>query len=153
EIELVEKLDADHKTLITDSGELSLWIPAALKADFLGTTLYQRVRMPKGSLVSYAWLPPAFYKVRARLLGVSYEEFFIAELQAEPWLQKNDPKTATLEEISETLSLSIFKKNVSYAKKIGASRVYFWGVEWWYFMKEKRNDDSYWNLGMEVFKK
>jgi hypothetical protein len=153
ELDMIKKLDSAHKTLITDSGELSIWIPAAFKGDFLGTTLYQRVRTPKGRVVSYSWLPPAFYKMRARILGVSYDELFIAELQAEPWLLKNDPKTASIEEINETLSLSIFKKNISYAKKVGASRAYLWGAEWWYFMKEKRNDPSFWNQAVEIFAK
>jgi hypothetical protein len=30
-----------------------------------------------------------------------------------------------------------FKKYVNFAQKTGFDEVYLWGVEWWYFMKEK----------------
>jgi hypothetical protein len=152
EIALVKNLDPERKTLVTDSGELSLWYPANKTGDIFGTTLYRVVRAPNNAIVNYDWVPPAFYKVKAFILGIKSQSFFVSELQEEPWFN-GDSLTTPLSIQEETMSPERFKKNVEYTKKIGASRAYLWGVEWWYWMKEKQNDPTYWDLSKEVFRK
>ena len=153
EVALVRKLDSKHKILITDSGELSTWYPAAKTGDLFGTTMYRVVRAPNGWVVKYDWLPSAFYKLKAKLLGASYNKFFVAELQAEPWFLNGSAMNNTLAQQRQTFDINRFKKNISYAEHLGASRAYLWGVEWWYWMKVKQNDPTYWNYAKEVLKK
>ena len=43
EIKLVRSLDSTRSIMITDSGELSLWIRAASRADIFGSTMYRSV--------------------------------------------------------------------------------------------------------------
>ncbi len=152
EIALVKKLDPSHKIIITDSGELSDWYPAAKRGDIFGTTLYRVVRSPNNWVFPYDWLPSSFYKLKAIILGVKYDKFFIAELQAEPWFIKGATED-DLSLIPQTFSLNRFKSNINYAKHLGASRAYLWGAEWWYYMKVKHNDSSYWDYAREVMKK
>lgn len=151
EISLVKKLDANHKIVLTDSGELSTWHEAASQGDILGTTLYRVVRMPNGFIWKYSFIPPAFYKMRARLLGKDEDSFIISELQAEPWFN-SDPLSTPIEEQEKTMSIDQFNENIDYATKIGASRAYLWGVEWWYWMKHDKNDSRYWDRAKEVLK-
>jgi hypothetical protein len=33
-----------------------------------------------------------------------------------------------------------FKENIDFAKKTGLDTIYLWGVEWWYWLKEKGNE-------------
>jgi len=44
-----------------------------------------------------------------------------------------------------------FKENIAYAKTAGFSENYFWGAEWWYWMKEKQNHPEFWNYAKELF--
>jgi hypothetical protein len=152
EIDLVRKLDTTHKILVTDSGELSTWYPAAKSGDLFGTTLYRVVRDPNGMIWKYDWLPAAFYKMKAKLLGLNHDNFFVAELQAEPWFLNGGANDNTLEQQKETFDINRFEKNISYAQHLGASRAYLWGAEWWYWMKEKQDDASYWDYAKNILK-
>ena len=153
EVALVRSLDSKHKILITDSGELSTWYPAAKTGDFFGTTLYRVIRDPNGNIWNYDLLPAAFYKLKAKLLGLSHDKFFVAELQAEPWYASGDANDNSLTDQAKTFDLDRFKKNISYAQHLNASRAYLWGVEWWYWMKEKHGDATYWEEAKGVVKK
>jgi len=146
EIALIKKLDPSRDIVVTDSGELSSFRRPALAGDVLGTTLYRSIRLNNGWVFNYDWLPPAFYKLKARMWEKDYNHFYVSELQAEPWFvgasrEFNDEKTFSPERFTE---------NVEYAKKIGASRVYLWGAEWWYLMK-KQGDARYVEKAKEIF--
>lgn len=150
EIDLVSKLDTTHKIVITDSGEMSTWYPSAVAGDIFGTTLYRIVRTPSGKIWSYDWLPAGFYKMKAYLLGRSYEDFFVAELQAEPWFTNGGPNETPLVDQQETMTVERMHEHIAYADRVGASRVYLWGVEWWYWMKQVHNDSSFWDLARSI---
>jgi len=147
EIKLVKELDTSHKIMITDSGELSFWWHATrADSDIFGTTIYRVVRTPRGKIFTYDWLPPAFYRWKAKLLGRSMDSFFISELQAEPWFTGSGALETSIEAQKETMDLGRLKKNLDYVKKIGTPRVYLWGVEWWYWMRETQGDGRYWEI-------
>jgi hypothetical protein len=146
EIELVRSLDPDTKIILTDSGELSTWRQPSKYGDILGTTMYRTVQTPSGNTIKYDWLPPGFYKLKARLWSKGYHDFFVAELQAEPWFTDSDPLSTPFDVQQTLFSPERMQENISYASHVGASRVYFWGVEWWYFMKKVHNIEAYWNL-------
>ncbi|OIO19876.1 MAG: hypothetical protein CO029_03820 [Candidatus Magasanikbacteria bacterium CG_4_9_14_0_2_um_filter_41_10] len=150
ELALVRHIDPDRKIIMTDSGELSSWRRPSKLGDILGTTLYRKVRMPGGSIFSYDWLPAGFYRLKAALWHKASNRFFVSELQAEPWFTDSTPLDTSIEKMEQTLNPDILVANIDYAKHIGASRVYFWGVEWWYFMKTEKNDNRYWKLIQET---
>lgn len=144
EVELVRSLDPDRDIILTDSGELASWRQPSKYGDILGTTLYRTVQTPSGATLKYDWVPPGFYKLKARLWGKGYHDFFVAELQAEPWFTDSDPLTTPVEMQQVLFSKERLQENVAYAAHVGASRVYLWGVEWWYYMKSVHGVDDYW---------
>lgn len=146
EIELVRSLDQNHKIMVTDSGELSTWIKASKAGDIFGTTVYRIVRTPSGRYWKYDWLPPGFYNLKARLFGRKYKGFFVSELQAEPWFTDSHPNNTPVEEQEKSMNPDRLKKHVEYVQHMGVSRTYLWGIEWWYWMREVKNDDRYWEM-------
>ncbi len=146
EIGIVRDLDPDRKIIITDSGELSTWWKSTRTGDIFGTTLYRVVRTPNGHIFTYDWLPAGFYRLKSRALGRSYDEFFVSELQAEPWFSDASAQNTPIEEQENTMNPKRLQKHLDVASKVGASRVYLWGVEWWYWMKKTQNNSEYWDL-------
>ena len=146
EVDVVRELDTMHPVMITDSGELSWWWKAQRAGDIFGTTLYRVVRTPGGHVWSYDWLPAAYYNVRARFFGVSPENFYIAELQGEPWFTNGDARSTSIQIQEQTMNPERLKKHLEFASHIHSPRAYLWGVEWWYWMREKQNDSRYWDL-------
>lgn len=152
-VAVVKAEDSRHPIMITDSGELNIWWKSTRIGDVFGTTIYRIVRAPTGHRFTYAWLPPGLYKIRARLLGRPYDKFYVSELQGEPWFHKGDPMTTPTEEQEETMNPKILQKNIHYAERVGATRIYLWGVEWWYYMKTVRGDARYWEVVKAQFGK
>lgn len=146
EIELVRELDQSHKIIVTDSGELSTWRQAVKAGDFFGTTLYRIVRRPNGGIFTYDWLPPAFYRWKARLWGRDIKDVYISELQAEPWFTESKIGDTPIGVQEETMNTERLRSHLDYASRIGVSRAYLWGVEWWYWVKEMKSDGSFWEI-------
>jgi hypothetical protein len=144
EVQLVKIVDLNHKILITDSGELSTWRRAINVGDLFGTTLYRVVRTPQGWPFTYDWLPAAFYRWKALFWGLKPTNVFVSEMQAEPWFTTEDALSSPLSEQRKTMDLDRLSRNFDYATRLGFSRAYLWGVEWWYWMKEKNGDNIYW---------
>jgi len=157
EIALVRSLDPNHKIMLTDSGELSLWLPAAKRADVFGTTMYRTVWSTKLSkyfgYITYP-LPPKFFWFKANLVRLFYgnKPIIVSELQAEPWSPGALLSELPEEEQRKSMDIKKFHQNIEYARNVGFGEVYLWGTEWWYFQKEKKNNPSYWNAAKELFK-
>ncbi|MCX6739833.1 MAG: beta-galactosidase [Candidatus Parcubacteria bacterium] len=150
EIDLVRKLD-NRKILLTDSGELSTWYPLSKMGDYFGTTLYRTTYNKYFGYWNYFFVPASFYRLKALALGNSLDNTMIAELQAEPWF--SDGVTATpLEKQLKGMNADKLKANAEYARKTNFSRAYFWGVEWWYWLKVNHNNPSVWDAAKEYFK-
>ena len=41
------------------------------------------------------------------------------------------------------------KENIDFAEKTSFDEIYLWGVEWWYFMKQKGNP-QYWEYAKSL---
>ncbi|TSC83883.1 MAG: Uncharacterized protein G01um101413_686 [Parcubacteria group bacterium Gr01-1014_13] len=138
EIALVKKLDPNHRTMVTDSGELSLWRRTAKQADFFGTTMYRVVWSKAIGYWSYDWIfPPIAYTARLWLNGRDINTAYITELQAEPWIPDKPLADTPLEEQFKSMSLKRLKSNVNFAARTGMPRSYLWGAEWWLWLETR----------------
>ncbi len=150
EVAAVRSLDATHKIMMTDSGELGSWREALGAGDVFGTTLYRVVNFPNGWPMYYDWVPPKLFAFAAWLRGTSAADIMIAELQAEPWFTNATALTLSAEDQIKKFSVERLKRHAWVAEHIGSPRAYWWGTEWWYFMKVKQNEPAYWNAAREI---
>ncbi len=155
EIITVQKADSCEKRrpiMLTASGELSSWSKPAKYADILGTTLYRTVWVDELSRHFKYPLTPVFYYKRARIVKwlTGIERMVIIELQAEPWGPKM-PYETPLGEQYQTMNLEKFKEIIDYTEKTGFDEAYLWGVEWWYWLKEKHGNDGLWQEAQGLF--
>jgi len=160
EVALVKSLDPSRQVIVSESGELSLWTKAAKVADVVGVTMYRKAwldtstyGLPIDGLDFYATYPfsPAFYARKAGIIKTMFnKKVMCVELQAEPWGPKpiyNSP----LSEQYKTMNPDLFLKNVEFAKETGLDTFYFWGAEWWYWLKEKQDQPQIWQEAQKLF--
>lgn len=150
EIVLVRSLDP-RPVVVTDSGELSIWVRAAKRADIFGTTMYRDTYSKH--LERYVHYPiiPAFFRIKKNIVDffVEPQKWVVIEMQAEPW----GPvpfQNLSQEERSRTMDLKKFKEMLEFARKTGFKEFYLWGVEWWYWEKERGNPEI-WETAKKVF--
>lgn len=158
EIQLVKFLDPSRPIVVTDSGELSIWLPAYKRADIFGTTMYRtvwsNVFSPTFGYITYP-LSPKFFWLKTNIARAIYgnKPIIVSELQAEPWgpeffrIARMSP-----EERAHSMSIEKFADNIAYARSAGFSEVYLWGVEWWYMLKVRDGDSAYWNLAGDLIR-
>lgn len=151
EIALVKSLDK-RPIVVTDSGELSAWIPAARRADIFGTTMYRDTYSKL--LRSYVHYPiePGFFRFKKNITRIfsDPEKWVVIELQAEPWGSvpfQELPKT----ERDITMSLEKFKDMIDFSRKTGFKEFYLWGVEWWYWEWKVNGDERFWEEAWKLF--
>lgn len=148
--------------IISDTGEWSFWRRAAKLGDIVGITMYKKVWFAPTS-INRLWgiekpgfysplpFPAIYYYRRAQLIKKLFnKEVIVVELQAEPWgpLLLYD---LTLEEQQKSMDIKQFRKNIDFAKKSGFDKIYLWGAEWWYWMKEKQNMPEIWEEAKKLF--
>ncbi|MFA5714831.1 MAG: beta-galactosidase [Candidatus Paceibacterota bacterium] len=151
EIAFVKINDTNHPIIATDSGELSFWFRSSLSgADIVGVTTYKKIWQQHVHMYLSYILPPVFYHRRAELVkGLFNKDVIGTELQAEPWCA-NSIMNSSLKEQAKTMDLKQFKKNVEFAKSTGIDTFYFWGAEWWYYMKKVNNDSEIWDEARKI---
>jgi len=152
EIKLVKNLD-DRPIIITDSGELSLWLGAARRADIFGTTMYRDTY--SNLFKSYVHYPigPGFFRFKKNLtsLFASPRNWLVMEMQAEPWGPKPYQELSQAER-DRTMSLRKFKEMVEFGRQAGFREFYLWGVEWWYWEMEEGRPEV-WQYAKSLFNK
>ena len=137
EIKQVKSLD-NRPIVLTDAGELGFaWPYLAAKSDIFGTTLYRYVSNRFLGNIRYSLIPAAYFRLKAGWAKFWGKEIIISELQAEPW---NDG----------AMNPKIFKEIIGYAERSGFPKAYFWGAEWWYFMKEKQGRPEMWEAARDA---
>ena len=156
EVALIKLLDPSRKIIVSDSGEGSAWLKAGKIGDIVGVTIYRKVWTHItdnfGFNTTYLFINPTVYARKAFIVEKMFGKKVIGiELQAEPWSYKPLMETS-LPEQSKTMSPEIFNQNVEFAKKTGFDTFYFWGVEWWYWLKETQNQPEIWNQAKTLFK-
>ncbi len=98
-------------------------------ADVIGVDLYYKVPFLKWFFVG----PRQSEEKLQATLQHTGKEYWITELQAEPWEEGNVFAEGF---VSKTMNTSILIENIKQAKKIHPSRIYLWGAEYWYWKKE-----------------
>ncbi len=151
EIALVRELDS-RPILITDSGELSLWVPAASRADIFGTTMYRDTYSEVFKRYIHYPIEPGFFRFKRNIsrLFVNPEKWLVIELQAEPWGPEPFEELSR-EERDKTMSYEKFLEIIEFSRKTGFREFYLWGAEWWYWEKEINNEGRFWERAKGLF--
>lgn len=154
EVAFIKSLDPTRPVIVSDSGEQSLWIEPAKIGDIVGTTIYRTVWVPIAHGIGFYFnfpIPPVVYWHKSQIIKYLFNKNVIAvELQAEPWSSKPF-YNISLQEQEKSMNLNKFKENIKYAKQTGLDTFYFWGAEWWYWLKEKQNKPEIWNEAKKLF--
>jgi Glycosyl hydrolase family 10 len=148
EVAAVRSLDPNRKIIVSDTGELSSWTDVAKIADIVGITMYRSswdATEKTFGLNPYTFLTPQFYANKAAYIKSMYNKPVISiELQAEPWASKGLAE-ASLEEQALSMNPDLFHENIEFAKQAGLDAYYFWGAEWWHYMKLQHNQPEIWD--------
>lgn len=151
ELALVRSKNTGKPIIVTDSGELSLWVRAASRADVFGTTMYRTIYKKGLGYFDYPIGPRFFhFKYFLNKILARQENSIVIELQAEPWISgytTNEP----LAEQFKSMNSSKLIENVSFARKVGFPEIYLWGVEWWYWLKVNQGHPELWNTAKSLF--
>ncbi len=152
EIELVHILDPSREVIVTDSGELSLWIQSAKLADVFGTTMYREVVSNKFGVRWKYPIGPRFFHFKRWLIETfaKQEEAIVVELQAEPWIE-GWTTSAPLSDQFSSMDENKLKDNIEFVKKTGFDEAYLWGGEWWYWLKTKKDYPALWETAKMIF--
>lgn len=153
EVSLVKALSS-KPVIVTDSGELSTWLPEAKIGDVLGTTMYRHVYHKIFGSIVYPF-PPEFFHLKAwfaRTIANKNDLTIInVELQGEPWATK-PLDVLDLRSQKELMNADLLRDNAAYARKAGFTPILFWGAEWWYWLKTTYNDPSLWDAAKDIMK-
>ena len=151
EIALVRELDS-RPIIITDSGELSIWIPAARRADVFGTTMYRDTYSEHLKRYVHYPISPGFFRFKKNIAGLfaKPDKWIVVEMQAEPWTPK-PYQYATREERDRTMNLEKFREILEFGRRAGFKEFYLWGVEWWYWEREVNGDSGMWEEARLLF--
>ncbi|MBI2625079.1 MAG: hypothetical protein HYW70_01980 [Candidatus Nealsonbacteria bacterium] len=139
EVSLVKSLDNRRPVIVSASGEWSSWFKEARIGDMVGITMYRTAWFEDYQRQIKYPFPPVFYWLKAQLIKTFFQkDVLVIELQAEPW--------------RESIGLREIQKNIAFAKKTGFDRFYFWGAEWWYWLKTKKGDPGIWEEARNTFR-
>ena len=149
EIALVKKLDPSRKVLVTDSGNLGTWYKPYSVGDAFGTSVYVHFWTPElGQFRTVQ--PPALYRMKTNLMRLWGDKpSVLIELSGEPWLVEPVTKVPVDTQLSR-MDLEKFQEIIQYAEATRFDQQYLWGVEWWYWMRE-RGHGEFWNYAKTLF--
>ncbi len=151
EIAEVRSLDS-RPIIVTDSGELSAWVPAAGRGDIFGSTLYRYTYSSTVDRYVHYPISPLFFRIKKNIsnLFAHPQDWIIIELQGEPWGKKAFQELS-LEERSKTMTPQKFTEMAEFARQTGFRTLYWWGVEYWYWEKTKNDTPFYWEEAKHLF--
>ena len=156
EIAAVEDSDPRHRPIVINHSSHTIversWMQALRLGDVLAQDVYTRIPAggPSRYINRYALGPigPNLF-VQSLLAHRFGRQFWITELQAEPWERTPLPELAP-EQIG-SVSPERIVRNLALAARARPERIYLWGAEWWRFMA-LRGDDRYWQLARRLFR-
>jgi hypothetical protein len=151
EINLVKFLNPSGKIMVTDSGEFGTWFGAYQAGDVFGTSQYLYIWNKKFNLPLRYPIGPWFFNIKKNLVKIFFEDKPIVaiEISSEPWLLQPIIETP-LEVQFKRMDFDKFNEMINLANDSGFDEQYFWGAEWWYWLRE-RGYPGLWNRAKEIF--
>lgn len=143
EVDIVRAI-TNKPVVITGSGELAPWYYESKWSDILGSTLYRVTWNKYVGYSSYWVIPSSLYRVKAWVFGKDISNFWISELQMEPWFPNGDINIPLAEQY-KSMSPVHLRKNLDFAYDTNAPRIYLWGAEWWVYTKEVLKVNEIWD--------
>lgn len=156
EYKLVKSLDMEHPVVVSMSNNAIGTPLYAPTPDEWAISIYKRVWDKTITKRYFEYPIPAwYYAFRAGFTEATRgRDVFAHELQAEAWLPEGyDMRTAPIEEYYKSMNPERLAHRFEYGVATGMKKIDLWGVEWWYYMKEKRNAPELWNIAKEKFAK
>lgn len=150
EINFVKSLDPTRPILMTDSGELGTWHKAYREGDAFGTSIYLYLWNSKIGAFRYP-ITPAFFRIKRNIVQLVFgeKESMAVEISSEPWLLQPIVE-APINTQLERMDINKFNEMIEFSQKTGFNKLYFWGAEWWYWMKLNGHGE-FWNRAREIF--
>lgn len=150
EIDWVKRLDPLRPVMVTDSGEFGNWFQAYRRGDVFGTSLYLYIWNRRFGPLRYPVIP-AFFKIKHNLVRLFLPDkpAMIIELSSEPWLLAPIVNTP-LEVQLEQMGIDRFNRMIDFSSKTGFDKIYLWGAEWWYWLKQQGHLE-HWERAKEIF--
>ncbi|HAU07808.1 MAG: hypothetical protein A2568_03425 [Candidatus Yanofskybacteria bacterium RIFOXYD1_FULL_44_17] len=145
EIALVRKLDPSRKILVTDSGEFGTWANAYQAGDVFGTSQYLYIWNRKFDLTFRYPIGPWFFNMKKNLVKMilGTKPMIAIEVSSEPWLLQPIIE-APMEVLLDRMGIDKFNEMIALVNGSGFDQQYFWGLEWWYWMREHGHPE-YWD--------
>ncbi|NJN48998.1 MAG: cellulase family glycosylhydrolase [Alkalinema sp. RL_2_19] len=141
EVQLVKRLDGQHPTITTYA--FSPWPSSQLRqtiqfgSDVVAITLFNKLffRSPvfNGYVEMFKLGPLAPLRLAYQRAVVKHhqQDFWVAEMQAEPWGPKGPYEFDHPDDADISMNLDRLNQIWNYGANSGASRIYLWGAEWW----------------------
>lgn len=150
EIELVKKLDPSRPILVTDSGEFGTWYRAYQHGDVFGTSMYLYIWWQYGIGPFRYPITPAFFRIKHNLTKLIFGQkpAIVIELSAEPWLLQPIIDTSFETQLSR-MGIDKFNEMIEFSSQTGFDTFYFWGAEWWYWMRQNGHPE-FWDRAKEL---
>lgn len=150
EIELVKKLDSSRPVLVTDSGEFGTWYQAYRRGDVFGTSMYLYIWWQYGIGPFRYPITPTLFRIKRKIVSLIYghKPSLVIELSAEPWLLQPIVDTPVDVQLSR-MGIDKFNEMIDFSSRTGFDTFYFWGAEWWYWMK-KNGHPEFWDRAKET---
>jgi hypothetical protein len=150
EIAAVKK-NSNKPVIVTDSGEFGFWFRAARRGDIFGSTLYRYVWNRTFGYITYP-IPASFFRLKQGLLKlfVGEKPVIVTELQGEPWTPRA-LRDISIDEQFVHFNPERFEEILKYIRGTGFDTFYFWGAEWWYYLKQNGHPEM-WDIAKEAIK-
>jgi len=158
EVAAVRAADPGGHPIVVNHGSWSRWDTRWRwildHADVLGQSVYtKRQRGPWSWFYlqpyRWGWITPELPE-QARYAARQGKTMWITELQGEPFEHPSVDLRRVATGEAGSHSPARLRRNIGIARRSGASRAYFWGVEWWAYLRHRRGDATLWATGREA---
>jgi len=156
EYNLVKSLDINTPVVVSMSNNAIGTPIYAPTPDEWAISIYKRVWDKTITKRYFEYPIPAwYYAFRSGFTEATRgRDVFAHELQAEAWLPDGyDMRTAPLEEYYKSMNPDRLADRFEYGVATGMKKIDLWGVEWWYYMKQKRGAPEMWNVAKQKYAK
>lgn len=148
EVKLVRSLDP-RPTVVTYA--FTPWMASQLRqtlkadSDVIAITLFNKVYFRSFFYTGYVemfklgLLAPLRLAYQRAIAAHHHKDFWVAELQAEPWGPDGPYQFDRPEDAYLSINADRLQETWNYATQAGVAKLYFWGIEWWLSERNQGN--------------